>query len=414
MNSSKDFYIVKKGDTLEAIAARYGTTVEQLCKINGIRNKGEIAEGQIIALKAKAICKVTVLVLDRDHNPIEGAKIRLEYNGKSKILTSGACGILPSIITQTPNDIVKIYVLCSDGAWKHLKDVRSGWGNKRVTIISPKTKHEGETMPHPKDSSGRPVRDPKNDKKPVTPPENPEKTDKKSERKNDKNGLPVQKENVDQVKLDFLKGYTGEKITEADYKKAAKELGCEVEILMAIARQESKAKAYDAKKRPTILFERHWFSKLSNGKFDKSNPDVSSKKAYTSDKKYKSGQTIPGIDRYGAYGDNQYKRLAKAYKLDSEAALKSCSWGKFQIMGFNHKTCGYSSVRGLVAIMCESEKKQLDAVKLFIKRNCLKEVQNKNWSGIAFAYNGPKYKKNKYDTSLKKHYLNIMSERNKK
>ena len=46
-------YTVKKGDTLSAIARKYGTTVEALASANGIQNVGLIRVGQILKISAK-------------------------------------------------------------------------------------------------------------------------------------------------------------------------------------------------------------------------------------------------------------------------------------------------------------------------------------------------------------------------
>jgi len=45
------YYTVKKGDTLSAIAKKYGTTVDKLVKLNGIKNKNLISIGQILRVK---------------------------------------------------------------------------------------------------------------------------------------------------------------------------------------------------------------------------------------------------------------------------------------------------------------------------------------------------------------------------
>ncbi|MDO4503829.1 MAG: LysM domain-containing protein [Clostridia bacterium] len=42
------FYTVKPGDTLSAIALKYGTTVNKLVSDNGIKNKNKIYVGQPI------------------------------------------------------------------------------------------------------------------------------------------------------------------------------------------------------------------------------------------------------------------------------------------------------------------------------------------------------------------------------
>ena len=44
-------YVVKKGDTLSAIAKKYGTTVDALVKLNGIKNKNLIYAGQVLKVK---------------------------------------------------------------------------------------------------------------------------------------------------------------------------------------------------------------------------------------------------------------------------------------------------------------------------------------------------------------------------
>jgi len=202
MANSNMLYTVKQGDTLSDIAQRHGTTTKQLCEINGIKNPNHIEEGQRIALNAKVVCKVKVQVLDRDRNPINAAKIRLDYNGKKKELSSNDKGWLSTILTKTPNDRVKIAIERADGTWKQITEVASGWGNKIVTLVSPKVKIEGKTMPHPKDSKGKPIRDAKN---PVTSTTKPKtaKTDKptwnygdgkgpKTAQKKDEKGLPLQ------------------------------------------------------------------------------------------------------------------------------------------------------------------------------------------------------------------------------
>jgi len=58
MSQTSLFYTIKKGDTLGNIARQNGTTVEELSKINGIKNPDRIEAGQQIALKAEAVCGV--------------------------------------------------------------------------------------------------------------------------------------------------------------------------------------------------------------------------------------------------------------------------------------------------------------------------------------------------------------------
>lgn len=44
------YYTVKKGDTLTAIAKKYGTTIDKLVKVNGIKDKNKIYVGQLIKI----------------------------------------------------------------------------------------------------------------------------------------------------------------------------------------------------------------------------------------------------------------------------------------------------------------------------------------------------------------------------
>lgn len=100
------------------------------------------------------------------------------------------------------------------------------------------------------------------------------------------------------------------------------------------------------------------------------------------------------------------KRLELAVSLDREAALMSASWGKFQIMGFNYKKCGFKTIQEFVNAMYESESAQLKAFVAYIKnRNLADELQNKQFAQFAYYYNGAGFKKNRYDEKLLKSYL---------
>lgn len=51
--SISDYYIVKSGDTLSAIANKLGTSVEQLQSLNNIKNADLIYAGQKIIINGK-------------------------------------------------------------------------------------------------------------------------------------------------------------------------------------------------------------------------------------------------------------------------------------------------------------------------------------------------------------------------
>lgn len=174
----------------------------------------------------------------------------------------------------------------------------------------------------------------------------------------------------------------------------AKVLGCETAAIKAVVDTEVGIRgAFDSSRRATILFERHVFSKLTSGKFDKSNPDISN--------------PVPG--GYGRFSD-QYSRLSRAQKLDNDAALKSASWGAFQIMGSNHAQAGFSTVNQFVTAMNKSIEEQAKAFVNFINSDnrLVTALDHKNWVDFARIYNGPGYKVNNYDNKMKLNYNRIL------
>src|SRR5258708_5685586 len=115
--------------------------------------------------------------------------------------------------------------------------------------------------------------------------------------------------------------------------------------------------------RPQILYERHIFHRLTQGKFD--DGDISDPKA----------------GGYGASGVHQYDRLAIATAKDRTAALQSCSWGIGQIMGENHAMAGFADVEQMVAAMSESEDRQLTAMGNFLVSSRLNvPLQAHDWA----------------------------------
>jgi len=72
--------------------------------------------------------------------------------------------------------------------------------------------------------------------------------------------------------------------------------------------------------------------------------------------------TIPSHPTAGGYGPEgayQYARFSRAFALDPNAAMKSASWGKFQIMEFNFAAASFTPLDAFVDAMKISEDKQL-------------------------------------------------------
>lgn len=170
--------------------------------------------------------------------------------------------------------------------------------------------------------------------------------------------------------------------------QAASKFGLDYATVAAVASVESSGHGIDPVTNfPTILFEGHIFSRLTGTRFDGSFPTIS----------------YPRWTRK-FYGKNQvaeHVRFDKAISLDRNAALQSTSYGMFQIMGFNFKECGCSSVQEFINKNCKSEQDQLEIFLNFIKsQNMIPLLKAKNWKAFARAYNGPDFAINRYDSKL--------------
>lgn len=139
---------------------------------------------------------------------------------------------------------------------------------------------------------------------------------------------------------------------------------------------------------PSILFERHWFARFTEGKFSTEYPDISN----GSPGGYHSGRA-------------EWDRLIEAAALNEEAALRSTSWGLTGIMGFNFEAAGYPDVWSFVEAQFTTEG-QLDTAIAFLKSNSgmVEAFRDKDWAGFAKRYNGPNFRKNQYDTRLAEAY----------
>lgn len=187
-------------------------------------------------------------------------------------------------------------------------------------------------------------------------------------------------------------------LMENDFVSASQFLKCSVAAIKAVAEVESSGSGFLSDGRIKVLFEGHQFYKFTKGKFAASNPTICYPKWTT--QFYTKGKTAD------IRGDGELKRLEEAMALDRTAALLSASYGKFQVMGFNFAICGFVSVEDFYKAMQQSEAEQLNAFCNYIKGNCLDdELRNKDWAKLACRYNGPEYRKNRYDEKLAAAYL---------
>lgn len=176
-------------------------------------------------------------------------------------------------------------------------------------------------------------------------------------------------------------------LTSQDFADAAALLGASPAAVRAVREVEAPRGGFNPDGTPVTLFEGHQFYRLTNGKFRIKAPDL----------------CHPGWTRqfYGKNWQAEKDRLERACELDREAALKSASWGMFQIMGFNHGQCGFPGVQAFVNAMYAGEREQLLAFVKFVQITGLAPaLRSRNWEGFARGYNGPGHAKNQYAPKL--------------
>jgi len=192
-----------------------------------------------------------------------------------------------------------------------------------------------------------------------------------------------------------------------DLEDAANALGVPLAAMKAVYKVESNGSGFVGRL-PKILFEGHVFwrrlqeaglrpAELQVGNEDLIYPKWT--KAY-----YKGGAA-------------EHQRLQRAKIIHEQAALESASWGLFQIMGYHWKPLGYDSVNHFAEKMAEHEREQLQAFVRFLqvnttrdKRSLAEVLSAQDWASFAYAYNGPKYRENRYDDKLRKAFCAYLAQ----
>lgn len=215
----------------------------------------------------------------------------------------------------------------------------------------------------------------------------------------DGNGIDGQPGSI--TKREFLRIFANKKapaITPAEFSNFAVMLdNTEPAKVMAFAMTESGKSAFFNSGRPKILYERHYFWQRIKIIIPLlSNPTGG---GYTHDA---NKNDI----------NDSWEKLADAICINPIAALESCSWGKFQIMGAHWKHLGYSSVFEFAYSMVISEYNHYDAFIRFIKANKLIaklkliSADPVTCRPIAKSYNGSGYWKHDppYDVRIASNY----------
>lgn len=440
-----DPYRVRAGDTLTGIARRCGRSVAELQRYNRITNPNRLDVGQTLYLSERSAFGVSALFLDALRHPIQNLPFQLRFDGRTVSGKTGANGQVPRQVTRDAKSQVEVWIRNAEGAWQQAAQAASGYGHKLLTLVSGAIVVPGKTEAHPPPAPLPPVASPKSAEKkagpqpPLPKPASgtPTKNNPavKTRRTKGPQGQPVLQIGVDlpQGLLAHFAKFKGGEITAKEWEQTAALIECEAAVLKAFAEVESggrssfwRLNSADGASIPALLYERHYFSRITKREHDAEHPDISWPSGYRkksllgeADKKMHDGRIDAG-DIYGDYA-SAYLRLINAYRLDHDAALRSCSWGKFQIMGDNFELCDVRNVVEFVSLVCTSELEQIKLVAAFIRNkprawkdsknkalgkeiSLWDAVKTKNWQAVAFNYNGPGYKTFNYDTKLKAAY----------
>lgn len=194
-----------------------------------------------------------------------------------------------------------------------------------------------------------------------------------------------------------------EKLTDARIAEIARENGIHPAALLAVKLIESGTKSgfLDSGK-PQILFEGHVFYKYL--KANVKSLDINKLCAQYPNIVY------PKWDKSKYFGgEKEWTRLEQARKINLKYANYAASWGMFQVMGFNYKTCGCKSIDEFVEKMCTSQEQQLLLTLNFLKNsNLIVPLQKRQWATFAKGYNGPGFAQNKYHIKLQAAYNNYL------
>jgi len=181
------------------------------------------------------------------------------------------------------------------------------------------------------------------------------------------------------------------RLDDIDLPRIGARIGVGEDHLHAVMDVEARGSGFDSQGRVAMLFEPHIF-------YRELGPGPARDRAVAQGLAYRSWRRN--------YPADSYPRLMAAMEIDEDAALRSCSWGLGQIMGFNCQMAGYPTARAMVEHFAEDEEHHLNAmVSYIIAAGLDDELRRGDWRGFARGYNGPGYATHNYHGRLEKAFL---------
>ncbi len=174
-------------------------------------------------------------------------------------------------------------------------------------------------------------------------------------------------------------------VNDDDIGALATRLGCSTRQIRAVAKVESGGGGFDNSGRPKILFERHYFHRLTQGKWS----------------------VAPFSNRIGGgYSEGSWDKLTAAACKDADAAFSSISVGKFQVMGAHWSVLKYPSPIEMAYSTVTGEAAHYDMLARYIEafglKSKLSDISTNPDDCRAFArsYNGSSYERFDYHTKI--------------
>lgn len=186
------------------------------------------------------------------------------------------------------------------------------------------------------------------------------------------------------------------RLTDADFRRVAEQLGVETAAIKAVVSIEAGAamKGFWAPGVPVINFDPTMYRRYA---------------AKAADRSGAKDETVPaGLT---GYARSEWTQLINARKKNAQGANLGTFWGMFQIGGFCYKQCGCGSVDEFVRKMSYSELEQLELFAAFLENTgYVKDLRSKNWAAFARKYNGPSYARRGYHTKMANAYVKFRSQ----
>ncbi|MDY8108568.1 N-acetylmuramidase domain-containing protein [Fulvimarina sp. 2208YS6-2-32] len=170
------------------------------------------------------------------------------------------------------------------------------------------------------------------------------------------------------------------------------ETGMAPEVLLAVALVETRAVPLvriGRREEPLIRFEGHYF--------DRQLPERLRPQARA------EGLSHPRAGRIAspAAQPDRWALFQRAVRIDAEAACASVSWGLCQVMGAHAAALGFRTAEALASTARSSILGQVTIGARFLALGRLADrLMDGDFPGFARRYNGPGYRRNRYDEKI--------------